>query len=261
MPRFTASARTADFPVRRRQRGTASPPAPPTSSLTFRNVHNWMMGDKPYADAFKQMYAMLKPGGMLGVEEHRLPESADIAREKKSGYVKISTVRRLAEAAGFRFVGSSEINANPSGHQGLSRGRVDAAADPDAEGQGSRQICRDRRERPDDAQVRQAALIGPSAMAIVESLPAHPADRVAVRVGAARHRLWPAGGRRPWPPPPRFAAAGRRPATARSGSAPGSVANGHSYASWVAHLASLHLGAAHVSVVEPAALAAAVRPG
>ena len=86
--------------------------------LTFRNVHNWIMGyqrnSEPYGEeAFRQMYAMLKPGGILGVVDHRLPESADAARERSSGYVKVSTVRRLAEAAGFRLVESSEINANP----------------------------------------------------------------------------------------------------------------------------------------------------
>ena len=86
--------------------------------LTFRNVHNWMMGyqrnSEPYAEeAFRQMYAMLRPGGTLGVVDHRLPETADPARERSSGYVKVSTVRRLAEAAGFRFVEASEINANP----------------------------------------------------------------------------------------------------------------------------------------------------
>jgi predicted methyltransferase len=83
--------------------------------LTFRNVHNWMMGDSPFAEeAFRQMYAMLRPGGTLGVVDHRLPESADTARERTSGYLKVSTVRRLAEAAGFRLVDSSEINANPN---------------------------------------------------------------------------------------------------------------------------------------------------
>jgi predicted methyltransferase len=87
--------------------------------LTFRTVHNWRMGyrrdGKPdySADAFKQMYAMLKPGGILGIEDHRLPESADAERERTSGYIKVSTVRRLAEEAGFQFAGSSEINANP----------------------------------------------------------------------------------------------------------------------------------------------------
>lgn len=86
--------------------------------VTFRNVHNWMMGyqhgSEPYAEeAFRQMYAMLRPGGTLGVVDHRLPEAADTARERSSGYLKMSTVRRLAEAAGFRFVEASEINANP----------------------------------------------------------------------------------------------------------------------------------------------------
>ena len=83
--------------------------------LTFRNVHNWIMPAEPFGEeAFRQMFAMLKPGGTLGVVEHRLPESGDSAREKTSGYIKVSTVRRLAEGAGFRLVASSEINANPA---------------------------------------------------------------------------------------------------------------------------------------------------
>jgi predicted methyltransferase len=85
--------------------------------LTFRNVHNWRMGyqrnGQDYsAEAFAQMFAMLKPGGVLGIEDHRLPESASAEREKSSGYIKVSTVRRLAEQAGFKFVGASEVNAN-----------------------------------------------------------------------------------------------------------------------------------------------------
>jgi len=86
--------------------------------LTFRNVHNWRMGyqrdGRDYSEeAFRQIYAMLRPGGTLGVVDHRLPESADAERERSSGYVKVSTVRRLAEAAGFRFVAASQVNANP----------------------------------------------------------------------------------------------------------------------------------------------------
>jgi predicted methyltransferase len=113
-PGIYGKARTAIFPVREiGQQGVPNGSA--DAVLTFRNVHNWMMGDQPYADlAFRQMFAMLKPGGVLGIEEHRLPESADAALERSSGYVKVSTVRRLAEAAGFRFVSASEINANPS---------------------------------------------------------------------------------------------------------------------------------------------------
>ena len=81
--------------------------------LTFRNVHSWLDEEKPIADeVFAEAFRVLKPGGTLGVVEHRLPEEADDARQMTSGYVKVSTVRRLAETAGFKFVGSSEINAN-----------------------------------------------------------------------------------------------------------------------------------------------------
>ena len=88
--------------------------------LTFRNVHNWRMGyrreDKQdySAEAFRQIYAMLKPGGVLGIVDHRLPESASAERERSSGYIKVSTVKALAEAAGFQLAGTSEINANPN---------------------------------------------------------------------------------------------------------------------------------------------------
>jgi len=88
--------------------------------LTFRNVHNLLMpedgGAKDGSVAaafFRAAYKALKPGGMLGIEDHRLPEKADGAREQTSGYVKRSTVIRLATAAGFRLAGESEINANP----------------------------------------------------------------------------------------------------------------------------------------------------
>ena len=88
--------------------------------LTFRNVHNLLMpedgGAKDGSVArafFRAAYKALKPGGVLGVVDHRLPESADAAREQTSGYVKRSTVIRLATAAGFKLAGESEINANP----------------------------------------------------------------------------------------------------------------------------------------------------
>ena len=81
--------------------------------LTFRNVHNWVSGN--FADkAFEDFYAVLKPGGVLGVVEHRLPEDRDTADEKTSGYVKVSTVMALAEAAGFELIDESDINANPA---------------------------------------------------------------------------------------------------------------------------------------------------
>ena len=82
--------------------------------LTFRNIHNLTMNGATAAPgAFRAWYAMLKPGGTLGIVEHRLPEGADTATERDSGYLKTSTVRALAEQAGFRLAGESAINANP----------------------------------------------------------------------------------------------------------------------------------------------------
>ncbi|MGE0774979.1 MAG: methyltransferase, partial [Sphingomonadaceae bacterium] len=82
--------------------------------LTFRNVHNLLMaGDAAAAQAFADFYKALKPGGILGVVDHRLPETADTAREKSSGYIKQSTVVRLATAAGFKLAAESDVNANP----------------------------------------------------------------------------------------------------------------------------------------------------
>ena len=80
--------------------------------LTFRNVHNMMMAG--YAEkAFRDFYTVLKPGGVLGIEEHRLPEGKEQDPMARTGYVAEDYVKRLAEEAGFEFVEASEINANP----------------------------------------------------------------------------------------------------------------------------------------------------
>jgi len=80
--------------------------------LTFRNVHNMVMRGNG-GEIFSHFFRMLKPGGVLGVVDHRLPEDRDSAVEKTSGYLKVSTVRKLAEDAGFVLEASSEVNANP----------------------------------------------------------------------------------------------------------------------------------------------------
>lgn len=107
--------RLAEFPS---PADSANPRVPDGSAdvvLTFRNVHNWRFGGTDNtAQAFRQIFAMLRPGGRLGIVEHRLPEGRDPAAEESSGYMKTSSVRAFAEAAGFRFVGSSEVNANPA---------------------------------------------------------------------------------------------------------------------------------------------------
>lgn len=80
--------------------------------LSRRNVHNWMGGG--YTDeAFSAFYAALKPGGILGIVEHRLPETMEQDPRGATGYVQESFMKDAAARAGFEFVGSSEINANP----------------------------------------------------------------------------------------------------------------------------------------------------
>jgi predicted methyltransferase len=81
--------------------------------LTFRNVHNWIEdGDANVVNVFKQVYTVLKPGGVLGVVDHRLPEKATQDSTASTGYVKESYMIAMAEKAGFKLAGKSEVNAN-----------------------------------------------------------------------------------------------------------------------------------------------------
>ena len=96
---------------------TGAPVVPDNSAdvvLTFRNVHNWRFGGQDRArETFAALFRMVKPGGTLGIVEHRLPEARDSVAEEKSGYMKTSSVIAFATGAGFKLAGRSEINANP----------------------------------------------------------------------------------------------------------------------------------------------------
>lgn len=89
-----------------------APPESADMALTFRNVHNWVMAGQQQ-EFFASFYAALKPGGILGVVEHRALPNASMEVMETSGYVTEAYVKEMAAAAGFEFVGSSEINANP----------------------------------------------------------------------------------------------------------------------------------------------------
>jgi predicted methyltransferase len=79
--------------------------------ITARNVHNWMSSGM-LEKAFRDFYDSLKPGGVLGLEEHRAnPGPQD--PKASSGYVTEAFVIEAAEKAGFRLVAKSEVNANP----------------------------------------------------------------------------------------------------------------------------------------------------
>jgi predicted methyltransferase len=79
--------------------------------LTFRNVHNFVMGDIQ-AGMFKAFFDVLKPGGVLGVVDHRAAAGADLEKIKKSGYLPEDYVIKLATDAGFKLDAKSEVNAN-----------------------------------------------------------------------------------------------------------------------------------------------------
>lgn len=84
--------------------------------LTFRNVHNWYMrggGDERVLAAFRAFYKALKPGGLLGVVEHRLPPHRPAGDMEASGYMLEGYIVAMAEKAGFRLLESADVNANP----------------------------------------------------------------------------------------------------------------------------------------------------
>ncbi len=104
--------------------GDRHPIAPPGSAdfvLTFRNLHNWMAHGETAA-SLKTFYAALKPGGVLGIVDHRGSEDKPQDPLAKSGYVRQDIAIELIEGAGFKFVGSSEINANPKDTKDYSVG-------------------------------------------------------------------------------------------------------------------------------------------
>jgi predicted methyltransferase len=80
--------------------------------LTFRNVHNWVDAGNEAA-TFKAFYDVLKPGGTLGVVDHRAKPGTTAKDNEKNGYLPTEYVVKLAQNAGFTLAGASEVNANP----------------------------------------------------------------------------------------------------------------------------------------------------
>ena len=85
--------------------------------LLSRALHHLMRLEddgKYLTQALADMNKLLKPGGVIGVEQHRAPEGqADASTKGERGYVKQSAVIAAFEKAGFQLVEKSELNANP----------------------------------------------------------------------------------------------------------------------------------------------------
>jgi predicted methyltransferase len=88
--------------------------------VTFRNVHNWVWaGDQK--EVFAAAFKALKPGGVLGLEEHR---NNDPKHEPKKGeaYTGEEYTIALAQSVGFKLVGRSNINSNPKDTKDYPKG-------------------------------------------------------------------------------------------------------------------------------------------
>ena len=91
-------------------------PVPPNSVdmiVTFRNLHNWLARGEAAPSMLKAMYAALKPGGVLGLVDHRADPDAPVDHEAKTGYVNQQYAIDVVRSVGFELVATSEINANP----------------------------------------------------------------------------------------------------------------------------------------------------
>ncbi len=89
-----------------------APPGGADLVLTFRNVHNWI-DDGSFDATLRACHALLKPGGSLGVVDHRAAPGTAPEAMRKSGYVTEALMEERARAAGFVLAAKSEINANP----------------------------------------------------------------------------------------------------------------------------------------------------
>ncbi len=89
--------------------------------LTFRNVHNWVKDDLT-GKFFQSFFDALKPGGILGVVEHRAKPGTTLEESMKSGYMTEAYVIERATAVGFKLDAKSEVNANPKDTKDYAKG-------------------------------------------------------------------------------------------------------------------------------------------
>jgi len=92
--------------------GSLGPDAFADLVLTFRNVHNWMI-EGGEDEVWRAAHRALRPGGTLGVVEHRATPGTTDDETRRTGYVTEAHVVEHASAAGFRLEARSEVNANP----------------------------------------------------------------------------------------------------------------------------------------------------
>ena len=101
--------------------GDIAPPGSADLVVTFRNVHSWI-GSGTANESFAAMFRALKPGGVLGLVQHRGDPNVKHDPKAGSGYVTEDYVIELAKKAGFELAEKSEINANPKDTKDYAKG-------------------------------------------------------------------------------------------------------------------------------------------
>ena len=89
--------------------------------LSFRNVHIWHQRGHLLA-TMQNLYDVLKPGGIMGLVEHRAARVTDLTSYAVEGYTDEAYLIAVAERVGFQLVASSEINANPKDTKDYTKG-------------------------------------------------------------------------------------------------------------------------------------------
>jgi len=93
-----------------------APPGTADLVVTFRNAHNWVGKRYPRLAAslaFEAMFDALKPGGVLGIVDHRWPDASEEDPHSENGYISEQRLIAFAKEAGFEFAGRSDHNRNP----------------------------------------------------------------------------------------------------------------------------------------------------
>ena len=122
--------------------------------LLVREIHGFY-NMKTLGPWLAEAWKALKPGGVLGVVQHRAPAGANPADTAKNGYVDQGWVIAQIEAAGFKLAGKSEVNANPKDTKDYPEGVWSLPPTYREKDTNRAKYARHRRERPHDAEVRE----------------------------------------------------------------------------------------------------------
>jgi len=110
--KFADAAVWGEITVTKLFAGAIAPSASADMVMTARNLHDWLVPASALETALTEFHDALKPGGILGVEEHR-SDPKPMQPDASDGYMATTWVVDTVDKAGFKLAGRSEINANP----------------------------------------------------------------------------------------------------------------------------------------------------